>query len=201
MDEFDSISVIGRGNYGKVMLCQSKFTRERFAIKTVRKAVLLKSQKVHTVIRERQILEQVTSPFIVRLCFAFQTPSKFYLGLEYVPGGDLFHRLTDRTNPITPADARLYIAEIALALDYVHEAGVLYRDLKPENVLVCRDGHLKLTDFGLAKQMNAEEETATFCGTPEYVAPEMIRKENYSYAIDWWALGVLAFELVFRRRI
>jgi serine/threonine protein kinase len=99
--------------------------------------------------------------------------------------------------PIVESDARLYVAEIALALDYVHQAGVVYRDLKPENVLICPDGHLKLTDFGLAKRLDADEATATFCGTPEYVAPEMIRREHYSYPIDWWALGILAFELLF----
>jgi serine/threonine protein kinase len=136
-------------------------------------------------------------PFVVRLQFAFQSPAKFYLGLEYVQGGDLFRRSDESVEPIDPSDARLYIAEIALALDYLHGIGVVYRDLKPENVLICPDGHLKLTDFGLAKSVERNETTATFCGTAEYLAPEMIRRENYSYPIDWWALGVLAFEILF----
>jgi serine/threonine protein kinase len=197
MEQFDIVSVIGRGYYGKVMLCQSKLTGERFAIKAVRKSILLKANKVQTVIRERHILETVHSPFVVSLRFAFQTPAKFYLGLEYVQGGDLFRRMTGGGDVIAPDDIRLYVAEIALALDYLHHAGIVYRDLKPENVLICPDGHLKLTDFGLAKRIDAEEATTTFCGTPEYVAPEMIRRERYTYPIDWWALGILAFELLF----
>jgi serine/threonine protein kinase len=157
----------------------------------------MKSKKVQTVIRERRILEKASSPFVVSLRFAFQTPAKFYLGLEYVQGGDLFRRMSSETDRISDHDARLYIAEISLALDYLHQAGVVYRDLKPENVLICPDGHLKLTDFGLAKSIDAEEATTTFCGTPEYVAPEMVRREHYSYPIDWWALGILAFEMLF----
>jgi serine/threonine protein kinase len=197
MEQFNILSVIGRGYYGKVMLCQSKATGERFAIKAVRKGMLLKSKKVHTVIRERRILECVNSPFVVGLRFAFQTSSKFYLGLEYVQGGDLFRRMSSEDDAVSDSDVPLYIAEIALALEYVHKTGVVYRDLKPENVLICPDGHLKLTDFGLAKQLDADEATTTFCGTPEYVAPEMIRREHYSYPIDWWALGILSFELIF----
>jgi serine/threonine protein kinase len=197
MDQFDILTVIGRGFYGKVMLVQSKATGERFALKTVRKAVLLKSNKVHTIIRERTILEKASSPFVVQLKFAFQTPAKFYLGLEYVPGGDLFRRMSGSDDEVTFDQARLYIAELSIALDYLHSAGVVYRDLKPENVLINSDGHLKLTDFGLAKRLDADDMTSTFCGTPEYVAPEMIRREHYSYAIDWWALGILSFELLF----
>jgi serine/threonine protein kinase len=197
MDHFSILAVIGRGSYGKVMLCQSKATGERIAIKAIPKSTLIKCQKVHTVIRERMILEKVSSPFIVQLKVAFQTPSKFYLGLEYVAGGDLFRRMSADGQAIRFHDARLYIAELGFALDYLHRAGIIYRDLKPENVLINTDGHLKLTDFGLAKRLDVDETTATFCGTPEYITPEMLRQERYSYASDFWALGVLAYELLF----
>jgi serine/threonine protein kinase len=167
------------------------------AIKAIPKSTLVKCQKVHTVIRERRILEKVSSPFIVQLKVAFQTSSKFYLGLEYIAGGDLFARMSTAGSAITFHDARLYIAELGFALEYLHRAGVVYRDLKPENILIDTDGHLKLTDFGLAKRIEPDETTTTFCGTPEYIAPEMIRRERYSYASDFWSLGILAYELLF----
>jgi serine/threonine protein kinase len=139
-------------------------------------------------------LGRLSHPFIVSLCFAFQTPEKFYLGLEYLPGGELFHHFRDRSRLDMDA-VRYYVAEIALALDYLHANGVIYRDLKPENVLLGADGYVKLTDFGLSKEIDSQ--TGTFCGTPEYVAPEVIRHEAYGFAIDWWALGILSYELIF----
>jgi serine/threonine protein kinase len=194
MDDFNIISVIGRGSYGKVMLCENKETKGLFAIKTVHKDRLLRSQKVHTVIFERNILGKLSHPFIVSLCFAFQTPEKFYLGLEYLPGGELFHHFKDKSKLDMEA-VRYYIAEIALALDYLHVNGVIYRDLKPENVLLGADGYLKLTDFGLSKEIASQ--TGTFCGTPEYLAPEVIRRDPYGFPVDWWALGILSYELIF----
>jgi serine/threonine protein kinase len=194
MDAFNIISVIGRGSYGKVMLCENKETKALFAIKSVHKDRLIRSQKVHTVLFERSILSRLSHPFIVSLCFAFQTPEKFYLGLEYLPGGELFHHFRDKSKLDMEA-VRYYIAEIALALDYLHTNGVIYRDLKPENVLLGADGYVKLTDFGLSKEIASQ--TGTFCGTPEYVAPEVIRREAYGFPIDWWALGILSYELIF----
>jgi serine/threonine protein kinase len=194
MDAFSIISVLGRGSYGKVMLCENKETKALYAIKSVHKDRLLRSQKVHTVLSERHILAKLTHPFIVSLCFAFQTPEKFYLGLEYLPGGELFHHFRDKSKLDMEA-VRYYIAEIALALDYLHMNGVIYRDLKPENVLLGSDGYVKLTDFGLSKEISSQ--TGTFCGTPEYVAPEVIRRDPYGFPIDWWSLGIFCYELIF----
>jgi serine/threonine protein kinase len=191
MDSFTILAVIGRGAFGKVMLCENKATRQLFAIKSVHKDRLIRSGQLHTVIFERNILGRVSHPFIVPLCFAFQTPTKFYLGLEYLPGGELF-----RHRAKLGADAlRYYIAMIALVLDCLHANGVIYRDLKPENVLLGQDGYVKLTDFGLSKEIDSE--TGTFCGTPEYLAPEVIRREPYGFRIDWWALGIMSYELLF----
>jgi serine/threonine protein kinase len=194
MDSFTILSVIGRGSFGKVMLCENKSTKQLFAIKSVHKDRLLRSQKVHTVLFERSILGKMSHPFIVSLCFAFQTPTKFYLGLEYLPGGELFHHFHDKSRLDMDA-VRYYVAMIALALDYLHSHGVVYRDLKPENVLLDADGYIKLTDFGLSKEIDGA--TGTFCGTAEYLAPEVIRREPYGCRIDWWALGILTYELVF----
>ncbi|KAH0790494.1 AGC family protein kinase [Histomonas meleagridis] len=196
MDSFNIISVIGRGFYGKVMLVEMKSDGNLYAIKTVHKSRLISSRKVHTILNERNILVRANNPFIVQLKYAFQTDTKFYLVMEYVPGGELFRHIREN-GKLTHQMAILYIAEIALALDYLHSIGVIYRDLKTENILLGADGHIKLTDFGLSKDLSYLEVTSSFCGTTEYIAPEIIKREPYSYMIDWWALGILTYELLF----
>lgn len=195
MDQFKIISVLGRGFYGKVMLVQKVDSGELFAIKSIQKSKLIDTGKSHTVIAERNIMMKAHHPFIVNLCFAFQTPSKFYLGLEYAPGGELFYHM-DRLGVIQIDDARLYVAEIGLALTYLHSLGIVYRDLKPENILLDANGHIKLTDFGLSKDILHTESTTTFCGTSEYLAPEVVMQMPYSYPIDIWALGILTYEMI-----
>jgi serine/threonine protein kinase len=195
IDQFKMIAVIGRGYYGKVMLCQKLDTMELYAIKTVQKKKLQESGKSETIITERNIMMRAQHPFIVNLCFAFQTPTKFYLGLEYVPGGELFYHM-ERLGTIQIDDARLYVAEIGLALSYLHSIGIIYRDLKPENVLLDGSGHIKLTDFGLSKAIDNVISTSTFCGTSEYLAPEVVMQMPYSYSVDIWQLGILAYEMM-----
>ncbi|OHT16605.1 AGC family protein kinase [Tritrichomonas foetus] len=195
IDQFKIISVIGRGFYGKVMLVQHTKTGETLAIKSIQKWKLVQSKKIHTVLIERNILESIHFPFIVSLRYAFQTDKKFYLVLEYVPGGELFFHM-QKLGALPLDVVKLYIAEISLALNHLHSHGIVYRDLKPENVLIDADGHIKLTDFGLSK---LTEETSTFCGTSEYLAPEIISRQPYSYQIDWWSLGVLMYEMLFER--
>ena len=195
MDDFRIVSVLGRGFYGKVMLCQKNDTGELYAIKSIHKNRLSDADKIKPIMAERNIMMKVKHPFIVHLCFAFQTPSKFYLGLEYAPGGELFYHM-DQVGTIPIDDARLYIAEIGLALSHLHSLGIVYRDLKPENVLFDVEGHVKITDFGLSKSLAETGQTSTFCGTPDYLAPEVIMQQPYSYGIDEWALGVLSYEMI-----
>ena len=195
MDNFRIISVIGRGFYGKVMLVQKLDTGALYAIKSIHKSRLSEAGKASSVIAERTIMMKAQHPFIVNLCFAFQTPSKFYLGLEYAPGGELFYHM-DQVGTIPLDDARLYTAEIGLALTHLHSIGIVYRDLKPENILFDAEGHIKLTDFGLSKDLLETEKTSTFCGTSEYLAPEVVMQQPYSYEIDEWALGVLTYEMI-----
>ena len=179
MDQFNIIAVIGRGYYGKVMLVSSKSTNEKYAIKTIHKNKLIQARQLQIVSNERAILSKVDHPFIISLKFAFQSPTKFYLGMDYVPGGDLMKLLsTHRQIPIS--DVKLYVMEVALALDAMHRSGVVYRNLKPDNVL----RHVKLVGFGLSKDISATATTNTFCGTTELMAPEVILLKNYSYAAD-----------------
>ena len=196
ISSFDIIAVLGRGAFGKVMLVKHHHTEKLYAIKSIQKKKLLDAKKAHTAIAERNILMKARHPFIVQLFFAFQTPSKFYLGLEYVPGGELFFHMKKRGR-IPVNEVRLYSAEIALALSYLHSIGIIYRDLKPENVMLDADGHIKLTDFGLSTEnVDPESGKDTFCGTSHYFSPEMVYKIKYTHKIDWWALGVLMFEMI-----
>ena len=200
IDDFNIISVIGRGYYGKVMLVENKYSKEIYALKSIHKDRLIEEKKVNTVLRERNVLAKINHPFIVQIKFAFQNEKKVYIGLEYVPGGELF-RMLQLVPSLAPKAVRFYIAEVALALEYIHSLGIIYRDLKTENILITQKGHLKLTDFGLAKIVDTEDgeggSTKTFCGTNEYLAPEIVKHEAYGYAIDWWALGILTYELTF----
>ncbi|KAH0791691.1 AGC family protein kinase [Histomonas meleagridis] len=195
IDSFRLITVIGHGYYGKITLAQKLDTEELYAIKTVHKKRLIDFDRIHTAICERKVLTECHHPFIISLYYAFQTSSKFYFCLEFVPGGELFKHMQEcGTLPIP--EVKLYIAEISLALDYLHSLGVIYRDLKPENVLLDAQGHVKLTDFGLCKNLLDQSMTSTFCGTNEYLAPEVISHSEYSFEIDFWALGILMYEML-----
>jgi len=194
MESFIIKKVIGKGFYGKVMLCQHVVSGKHYAIKSIRKKYLKDTNKSHRVIAERQVMMRANHPFVVQLFFAFQSPSKFYLGMEYVSGGDMFYHL-EKLDKFCINDVRVYVAEIVLALSHLHSNGIVYRDLKPENVMLDHDGHIKLTDFGLSKVID-QEETSTLCGTTGYLAPELILRQSYSYEVDWWALGILTYEML-----
>jgi serine/threonine protein kinase len=193
MADFTILAVLGRGYLGRVLLVQRNDTEERYAIKSVHKNKLYDGQCTHGILAERNILLFIKNPFFVNLLFAFQSPTKFYLGMEYVAGGELFYRMGG-IGQIPLNDARLYTAEITLAIGHLHRFGIIYRDLKAENVMLDGDGHIKLTDFGLAKEIPGQ--ASTFCGTHHYLAPEIVSHNKYSYAIDWWALGVLLCEML-----
>lgn len=195
--DFKILRVIGRGLYGKVSLAKKLDTGELFAIKSIPKRRLFQNNSVHTVVNERNVLSSVSHPFVVCLRYAFQSDSKLYLVLDYVPGEELFFRMQSHRTGLDIEEVRFYIAEIVVALGYIHSKGIIYRDLKPENVLLDTDGHVRLTDFSLSKDLRSNDLTSTFCGTNEYLAPEVVRGESYGIAIDWWTVGVLMYEMMY----
>jgi serum/glucocorticoid-regulated kinase 2 len=192
--DFQLKKVLGRGSFGKVMLVRKKDTGNYYAMKILKKeSVIARNQVEHTK-AERKILQQLQHPFLMTLRYAFQSQAKLYLVLDFYQGGELFYHLkTMRRFP--EATAKIYVGEIALALGYLHSLDVIYRDLKPENILLDPQGHVCLTDFGLAKEVEQGSHTSSFCGTPEYLAPEIVRGEPHDKAVDWWSLGILLYEL------
>jgi len=198
LDEFNIEKVIGKGAFGKVFLVTKRDTNQVYAMKALRKDMIEKrNQRLHTE-TERQILGDVDSPFIVQLRYAFQTHKKLYMVMDFINGGELFFHLRKKQR-FSEDRTRFYAAEILLALDYLHSIGVIYRDLKPENVLLDSEGHIKLTDFGLSKQFFGPERNQkafSFCGTPEYLAPEILKGTGHDKAVDYWSLGALIYEML-----
>ena len=225
IDDFDLLKVIGRGSFGKVMLVRecrrggsgkgngshTGGVGKLYALKSLRKAALVKRNQIQHTATERTILQQIRCPFLVHLVYAFQTVDKLYMALDYVGGGELFFWLR-KEKRFSELRCRLYVAELALGLSALHEAHIVYRDLKPENILLDRMGHLKLTDFGLSKSdvytHDGSRGTYTFCGTPEYISPEMLTGKvgastgtgtggsGHGFSVDWWALGTLLYEML-----
>lgn len=198
--DFELKKVLGKGGYGKVFQVKKTTGADAnsyFAMKVLKKASIVRNQKdtAHTR-AERNILEAVRHPFIVELVYAFQTGGKLYLILEYLSGGELFMHL-EREGIFLEDTTCFYLCEIILALEHLHNLGIIYRDLKPENVLLDAQGHVKLTDFGLCKEHIQEGiVTHTFCGTIEYMAPEILTRSGHGKAVDWWSLGALMFDML-----
>lgn len=196
LDDFILIQVVGKGSYGKVMLVKHKDEGSVFAMKMLRKENVIKRNQVEHTKTERNVLEAVSHPFIVTLHYAFQTPKKLYFVLEYCPGGELFFHLS-RAGRFSEGRCRFYASEILLAIEYLHRLNIIYRDLKPENILLDAEGHVKLTDFGLSKEGIQDNCSAnSMCGTPEYLAPEILNKAGHGKAVDWYSLGALMYEML-----
>lgn len=195
--QFELLKVLGEGSFGKVFLVRKIEGRDSgalYAMKVLKKATLKVKDRVRST-NERNILADVEHAFIVKLHYAFQTPGKLYLILDFLRGGDLFARLSKEVM-FTEEDVKFYLAELALALNHLHSIGIIYRDLKPENILLDQDGHIALTDFGLSKQPLDGSKTYSFCGTVEYMAPEVVNRKGHHFAADWWSFGVLMYEML-----
>nr|XP_045013913.1 ribosomal protein S6 kinase alpha-2 isoform X2 [Jaculus jaculus] len=196
--QFELLKVLGQGSYGKVFLVRKVIgsdSGQLYAMKVLKKATLKVRDRVRSKM-ERDILAEVNHPFIVKLHYAFQTEGKLYLILDFLRGGDLFTRLSKEVM-FTEEDVKFYLAELALALDHLHGLGIIYRDLKPENILLDEEGHIKITDFGLSKEaIDHDKRAYSFCGTIEYMAPEVVNRRGHTQSADWWSFGVLMFEML-----
>ncbi|CAF0775326.1 unnamed protein product [Rotaria sordida] len=193
LEDFELIRTIGTGSFGRVLLVTHRTSaHEKTALKILDKQVVVKMKQVDHTLAEKRILQALSCPFIVKLLHTFKDNSYLYLGLEYAPGGEMFTHLR-AFGRYTEDMTRFYAAQIVLAFEYLHHLGVIYRDLKPENLLFSADGYLKMTDFGFAKRV--KDRTWTLCGTPEYLAPEIILSRGYNKGVDYWALGVLMYEM------
>lgn len=195
--DFELMKVIGRGSYAKVFVARLRRSGRVYAMKVIKKEAVSDDEDIDWVQTEKHVFETASNyPFLVGLHSCFQTPSRLCFVIEFVSGGDLmFHMQRQRKLP--EGHARFYSSEIILALNFLHERGIIYRDLKLDNVLLDAEGHIKLTDYGMCKEGILDgEKTSTFCGTPNYIAPEILRGEDYSYSVDYWALGVLMYEMM-----
>lgn len=200
-EDFELIKTLGTGTFARVWLVRLRDARDGdentvFALKILRKVDVIRLKQVEHVRNERNVLAKVAGhPFITTMVASFQSLDSLYMVLDYCPGGEVFSYLR-RARRFNEPTSQFYAAEIVLILEFLHEReGVAYRDLKPENILIDAEGHLKLVDFGFAKKVE-NRETYTLCGTPEYLAPEVIRNTGHGTAVDWWAFGILVYEFL-----
>jgi serine/threonine protein kinase len=201
LDHFNFLAVLGKGNFGKVMLAETKTTKQLYAIKVLKKEFIIENDEVESIRSEKRVFliaNKERHPFLYNLHACFQTETRVYFVMQYISGGDLMLHI--QRGQFGTRRAQFYAAEVCLALKYFHENGVIYRDLKLDNILLTLDGHIKVADYGLCKEdMWYGSTTSTFCGTPEFMAPEILLDKKYGKAVDWWAFGVLIYQMLLQQ--
>ncbi|CAO3617229.1 unnamed protein product [Mucor fragilis] len=198
LNDFNFLFVLGKGNFGKVMLAEDKYDKRLYAVKVLKKRFIIDNDEIESVRSEKRIFQAANRerhPFLIGLQSCFQTESRVYFVMEYVSGGDLMWHI--QREPFSERRAKFYACEVLLALEYFHSQGIIYRDLKLDNIMLGLDGHIKVADYGLCKEnIWYDDTTGTFCGTPEFMAPEILLEQKYGRAVDWWAFGVLVYEML-----
>ncbi|XKL64950.1 hypothetical protein PGB90_005036 [Kerria lacca] len=196
LSDFEIIRTLGTGQFGRVMFVRhlkSKQPKTFFAMKILERQKVVSMMQTDHVLYEKKVLQSIDFPFLVNYRYHFKDNASLYFILEFIPGGEMFTHL-QKVGKYPEVQARFYAAQVVLSFEYLHFLGIVYRDLKPENLLIDQFGFLKITDFGFAKRID-EKPTTTLCGTPEYLAPEVIKNIGYNYSVDWWATGILIFEM------
>ncbi|KAG0053495.1 Serine/threonine kinase [Gryganskiella cystojenkinii] len=198
LDDFNFLAVLGKGNFGKVMLAEDRMTKGLYAIKVLKKEFIIEHDEVASTRSEKRVFQTANKerhPFLVGLHSCFQTETRIYFVMDYVSGGDLMLHI--QREQFSERQAKFYACQVLLALEYFHKNNIIYRDLKLDNILLALDGHIKIADYGLCKEdMYYGSTTNTFCGTPEFMAPEILSEQKYGRAVDWWAFGVLIYEML-----
>jgi len=197
-NDFEHLKLLGTGSFGRVLLVRKKDNKKLYAMKILLKSYLKRYHQEEHTKAERDLMVSMNSPFIINIKYAFQDETQLYIVTEFMQGGDMFFHLHENeNNKFDRERAKFYIIELLLALEYLHQNNMIYRDLKPENILMDKDGHIKIADFGLSKELNDINDTAnTLCGTPQYLAPEVIIKKEYDKGVDWWSLGCVLYEFL-----
>ncbi|KAH0504125.1 cAMP-dependent protein kinase catalytic subunit PRKX isoform X1 [Microtus ochrogaster] len=193
LQNWDTVATVGTGTFGRVNLVKEKTGRRYYALKIMSIPDVIRLKQEQHVQNEKAVLKEINHPFLVKLFWTGHDNRFLYMLMEFVPGGELFTYLRNRGH-FSSIAAIFYSTEIVCAIEYLHSKEIVYRDLKPENILLDREGHIKLTDFGFSKKL--VDRTWTLCGTPEYLAPEVIQSKGHGRAVDWWALGILIFEML-----
>eukprot|EP00124_Ichthyophonus_hoferi_P004780 Ihof_evm1s575 gene=Ihof_evmTU1s575 len=192
LNDFEMVRTLGTGSFGRVLLVRDKRDDQYRALKIIRKEVIIKLKQVEHTANEKNILSCISCPFIIHLIDYFQDNRSIYFLMEYINGGEMFTHI-HRNHYFSYDITRFFAAQVVMAFEYLHNLDIVYRDLKPENLLIDSIGYMRITDFGFAKMVT--DRTWTLCGTPEYLAPEIILSKGYAHAVDWWALGVLLYEM------
>jgi len=197
VNDFKKVKVIGKGAFGKVFLVKKIDNNAVYAMKVLNKKDIKERDEIEHTLAEKSVLSKVKHPFLANLHYSFQSESSLFFIMDFINGGEMFYHLS-KEGSFPEERAKFYTAEIILGLEYLHSNGVIYRDLKPENLLLDHKGHVVITDFGLSKEglFESQATTKTFCGTPEYLAPEIINNHKYTKAVDWWSLGTLLYEMI-----
>lgn len=195
LEDFEIVRIVGKGTFGKVFQVKHTKTGKIYAMKCIRKDVVLENEQMDSLKLEKDILYNIDHPFIVGMEYVFQNSVRIFFLMDFIEGGELFRHLV-KVRRFPEEQARFMIAQVAIALGHLHEQKIVYRDLKPENVLFNKDGYLLLADFGLATKVNDGELAMSFCGTAEYLSPEMLTGAGHDHTVDWWTLGILLYEML-----